>query len=225
MRILLISPSRVESAYLHKALRESAHSLQVTDDIHDGLYLASQDSFDAILAVALDPDATTSLIAALPDLARLPGGPAVLTVLGRANAAERVRMLRAGADACFVQPYSFIEMQERMLALYRGSPRSVSDAATGASLRLDAATREMVERDKRLPLTKREFLLVECLLRQVNAPVARDNLIRYAWPEKDDVDPSSVNLVVSRLRRRLEQDGFDAQIETVSRFGYQIRIA
>jgi len=63
---------------------------------------------------------------------------------------------------------------------------------------------------------------VECLLRQINAPVAREHLIRYAWPDKEVVEPSSVNLVVSRLRRRLEQFGFDAQVETVSRFGYQI---
>jgi len=54
-------------------------------------------------------------------------------------------------------------------------------------------------------------------------PLARDQLIRYAWPDKDVVDPSSVNLVVSRLRRKLELHMFDARgLETVSRFGYQI---
>jgi DNA-binding response OmpR family regulator len=71
-------------------------------------------------------------------------------------------------------------------------------------------------------MTKREYLLIECLLRQVNAPVARDQLIRYAWPDKEDVDPSSVNLVVSRLRRKLELNEFRARVETISRYGYQL---
>ena len=134
-------------------------------------------------------------------------------------------MLRAGADACFVQPYSYIEMQERMLALHRASPQLTSDHAADAALHLETATHELVEGSKRLAVTKREFLLIECLLRQPNAPIARDQLIRYAWPDKETVDPSSVNLVVSRLRRRLERYGFNARVETVSRFGYQLSVA
>lgn len=219
MRVLLISTICTEGAYLHKALRESAHSLHMTDDLRDGLHLASQDNFDAVLIVAVDTESICNLATLLPEFARLPGSPAILVVLGRATPVERARMLRAGADACFVQPYSFIEMQERMLALYRSS---VHDPMLDLSLRLDPLTRELVEGDKRFTLTKREFLLVESLLRQPDAPVARDQLIRYAWPDKDVVDPSSVNLVVSRLRRKLELHNFGARLETVSRFGYQI---
>ena len=219
MRVLLISTICTEGAYLHKALRESAHSLQMTDDLRDGLHLASQDNFGAVLIVAVDTESICNLATLLPEFARLPGSPAILVVLGRATPVERARMLRAGADACFVQPYSFIEMQERMLALYRSS---VHDPMLDLSLRLDPLTRELVEGDKRFTLTKREFLLVESLLRQPDAPVARDQLIRYAWPDKDVVDPSSVNLVVSRLRRKLELHNFGARLETVSRFGYQI---
>jgi two-component system OmpR family response regulator len=224
MRILLISLSPPEAAYLHKALRESAHSLQATDDLRDGLYLASQDAFDVVVIVALDAVSTDELAAVLPEFTRLANAPALMAVLGRAGAAERVRMLRAGADACFVQPYSFIEMQERMLALHRARGSAEAEHATDKTLWLDPSTRELVEGERRLLMTKCEFLLVECLLRQINAPVAREHLIRYAWPDKEVVEPSSVNLVVSRLRRRLEQFGFDAQVETVSRFGYQISI-
>jgi two-component system, OmpR family, response regulator len=222
MRILLISLSPPEAAYLHKALRESAHSLQATDDLRDGLYLASQDAFDVVLIVALDAPSTDELAEILPEFSRLTNPPTLMAVLGRAGAAERVRMLRAGADACFVQPYSFIEMQERMLALHRARGPAEAEHATDHALWLDSSTRELVEGKRRLLMTKCEFLLVECLLRQINAPVAREHLIRYAWPDKEVVEPSSVNLVVSRLRRRLEQFGFDAQVETVSRFGYQI---
>lgn len=222
MRVLLVSSTCAEGAYLHKALRESAYSLQMTDDLRDALHLASQDSFDVVLVVAMEAESLAGLATLLPEFARLPGLPAILAVLGRATPAERVHLLRAGADACFVQPYSFIEMQERMLALHRSSVLGANETSFDVSLKLDPLTRELVEGEKRLSLTKREFLLVESLLRQPDAPVARDQLIRYAWPDKDVVDPSSVNLVVSRLRRKLELNAFDASLETVSRFGYQI---
>jgi two-component system OmpR family response regulator len=131
MRILLVSTSRADSAYLHKALRESAHSLQVTDDLRDGLFLASQDAFDAILIVAADRGQADALYALLPDFNMLPSSPATILLMGHATPAERARMLRAGADACFVQPYSFIEIQERMAAFV---PRRVA-AAQSARVR------------------------------------------------------------------------------------------
>jgi two-component system, OmpR family, response regulator len=71
-------------------------------------------------------------------------------------------------------------------------------------------------------LTTREYQLLECLLRRLDTPVPRDQLIRYAWSEKEEVDPSCVNLVVSRLRRKLAGRCPQVKIETVSRFGYQL---
>lgn len=224
MRVLLVSRSHADEAYLHKALRESAHSLQATHDLHDARYVASLDAFDAIVIVALEPDAVATLCALLPEFGRLPGMPAIFVVLAQATAPERACILRAGADACLVQPYSFIELHERMVALHRLAAREAGagDGAASMSLRLDALTHELVEDGKRVTATSREYLLVECLLRQANSPVARDQLIRYAWPDRDDVDPSSVNLLVSRLRRKLAGKSFAAQIETVSRYGYRL---
>jgi two-component system, OmpR family, response regulator len=222
MRILLVSPSRTDSSYLHKALRESAHSLQVTDDLRDGLFLASQEAFDVILVVAGERGQADALHTLLPDFSALPSSPAMILLMGTAAPAERARMLRAGADACFVQPYSFIEIQERMAALCRGVSQRPREPASDTSVRLDALTHELVEGDRRLAVTKREYLVIECLLRQSNGPVARDQLIRYAWAEADDVDASNVNVVISRLRRKLQHHGFDAHIETVSHFGYKL---
>jgi two-component system OmpR family response regulator len=224
MRILLVSTSRADSAYMHKALRESAHSLQVTDDLRDALYLASQDTFDAILIVAGDRTQTDVLHQSLPKFTAIANSPATLLMLGHATPGERARMLRAGADACFVQPYSFIEIQERMAALRRGVSQRPSQPAADATVRLDALTHELVERERRVAVTKREYLVIECLLRQANGPVARDQLIRYAWAEADDVDASNVNVVISRLRRKLQHHGPPPPIETISHYGYRLGI-
>jgi DNA-binding response OmpR family regulator len=239
MRVLFVGPSHPEAAWLFKALQESAHSLQRADDLRDGVFLASQEPFDAIVLMVLEVGSYSSLQGFIGEFAAAGSGAAIVAVLGAATAQDRTKVLRAGADACFCQPYSFIEMHERMAALQRvggggarGALGGSASASVSASLlpavggaALDAATRELVCGGRRVAFTRREFLLLECLLRQVNAPVARDQLIRYAWPEKEDVDPSSVNLVVSRLRRKLSEDVPEVRIETVSRFGYQVSVS
>jgi two-component system, OmpR family, response regulator len=230
MRILLISPSHAEGAWLQKALQESAHSLQRADDLRDGVFLAGEEPFDAVIVVALESAWLTPLLDLLPDLVAATGGATILTVLGiEAGAHARSQVLRAGADACFRYPFSFIEMHERMLALLRTVAVAPAPAQTGkggaATPQLDAGTREIVEGDRRAELTRREYLLVECLLRQPNMPVPRDQMIRYAWPDKDEIDPSTVNLVVSRLRRKLEREAIEARIETISRYGYQLTLS
>jgi DNA-binding response OmpR family regulator len=251
MRILLISPSHAEGAWLQKALQESAHSLQRAEELRDGLYVAGDEPFDAVIAVALDGAMLPELHALLPRFVEATKGATIIAVLGiEATAAARSQLLRAGADACFRYPFSFIEMHERMLALLRTGPAPAALTALSAQLGtlsgalsgtlpgapplnangeialplLDASTREIVEGARRAELTRREYLLVECLLRQANMPVPRDQMIRYAWPEKDDIDPSTVNLVVSRLRRKLEREAIELRIETISRYGYQLTL-
>ena len=224
MRILLVSPPHSEAEWLHKAFQESAHSVQRADDNWDGIFLASHEPFDAIVTLAVETQAHTSLIDSLPPFAALSNRPIVIAMARNIGTQERIQMLRMGADACFSHPWSFIEIHERVMALHRTTCVCPANRGVDAqqTISLHAATRELVRGHERMSLTKREYQLLECLLRQPNMPVPREQLIRYAWSEKDDVDPASVNLVVSRLRHKLARRFPTMHIETVSRFGYQI---
>jgi two-component system OmpR family response regulator len=225
VRILFIPCPHPESAWLFKAFQESAHSLQRADDLPDGIVLATHETFDAIVATALDPCSHAALLEGLGPLSAAAGAAAVVTVVGQSSPAERAHVLRSGAHACFCQPYSFIELHERLHAFHRaGRTRGAQTKQAKRGLQLDPTTRELVAGNTRLLVTRREYLLLECLMRQFDAPVPRDHLIRYAWPETEYVDPSSVNLVVSRLRRKLAVRLPRVQIETVSRYGYQIAV-
>jgi two-component system, OmpR family, response regulator len=226
MRILFVPCPHPESAWLFNAFQESAHSVQRAEDLPDAILLATQETFDAIVAIALEPEASAALPAALEVLSSTAGVSTIVTVIGQSTPAERARILRAGADACFCQPYSFVELHERLQALHRAEhARTVQPQTAVGPLQLDATTRELVAGVFRVDVTRREYLLLECLMRQFNAPVPRDQVIRYAWPEAEYVEPSSVNLVVSRLRRKLEKKLPYVQIETVNRYGYQIAAA
>jgi two-component system, OmpR family, response regulator len=243
MRILLISTNHPEATWLHKAFRESAHSVQRVDNSRDGAFVAAHDPFDAVVALAMEPGAQIDLLDALPALSAVDEAPVIIALVRGLDAAQRVRMLRAGADACLTPPYSFVEIQERISALQRMAaavparsaqalqtmPPGVRPAqsvpppgALQIAVHLDAATRELVAGLGRVALTRREYQLLECLLRRFDAPVPRDQLIRYAWSEKEEVDPACVNLVVSRLRRKLAGRCPQVRIDTVSRFGYQL---
>jgi two-component system, OmpR family, response regulator len=202
MRILFVAASHPESAWLYKALQESAHSLQRAEDVRDGAFLTTQELFDAIVVMALDASSYAALLETLPQFVTAGAGAAIIAVLERLQALRRTAASRAAHD---LPP----------------AAAAAPGEASGA-LSLDPLTHELVEGERRLVVTRREYLLLECLMRQFNAPVPREQLIRYAWPEKDDVDPSSVNLVVSRLRRKLAQYLPEVHIETVSRYGYQI---
>lgn len=220
MRVLLTAQADSARNYLQKALTESLNSVEVADDLYYALHLASHEPFDALIVCQPADVPLRDLQRVLPELARLPDTPAIIVALNRASPADCASLLRAGADACFVQPWSVLEIHERMLALKRGVASAGPPGLDG--VRLDPLTREAVDGERRIALTTREYLLIECLLRRANAPVARAQLTRYAWPEREDVEASSVNLVVSRLRRKLQAQGSRLQLETINRYGYQI---
>src|SRR4051794_39589435 len=119
MRVLLIAGSHPESAWLYKALHESTHSLQLVDNLRGGTFLAGQEIFDAVIVMSSEVTPYSGLLEAVPELARSARRAPILVTLGTAGASDRTRVLRAGADACFCQPLSFIEMHERMQALCR----------------------------------------------------------------------------------------------------------
>ncbi|SIO30380.1 response regulator transcription factor [Paraburkholderia phenazinium] len=222
MRILFVSPQHNESAWLSKAFRESAHSLRRSNDLRDGILAAPKESFDAIVMMILDRASYPALTTALAQFKNAAPAAVIVVVLGPATSGDRIAMLRAGADACFTHPYSYIEMQERMQVLHRTATVRPQHAQLPPPFQLDPLKRELVNGSQRLPLTKREYLLLECLMRQFDVPVPHDELLRYAWPEKEDIDLSTASPLVWRLRRKLKQHVPDVNIATVNCFGYQL---
>jgi two-component system OmpR family response regulator len=223
MRILFIPCQNAYSAWLFNALEESGYSLQRAEDLPDGMLLATQEAFDAVVATALDPRAQGTLVAALSALASSAGAAAVVTIIGQSTPAERVGILQAGAAGCLCLPLSFIELQERLHALHRSRQARLAQSQVAQhGLKLSLVSNVLIAGEERVAVTRREYLLLECLIRHFDVPVARDQLTRYAWPNAEDVDRSNVNLAVMRLRRKVESRLPHIYIETVNRYGYQL---
>ncbi|AOI79018.1 MULTISPECIES: response regulator transcription factor [unclassified Burkholderia] len=216
MRILLIAPPTPDALRLDKAFRESMHGVERIGDWRDGCFAATQERFDAIVIVATDGAAMPAILDGLPPLAASAGSATIAAIVAGTTSAQRARMLEAGCDVCLAHPCSFVELHERLRALWRRA----GIVAMRDSIRLDTATRALDERGRQLALSAREFRVVECLLREAGRPVGRDAVLRYAWGDVD-VEPETVNALIVRLRRKLAAHAFSARIETVARFGFR----
>lgn len=227
MRILFVSSPHPEANWLSRALQECGHSLLYLNALASAADMAASEQFDAAVLMIHAQTQHAELQAALPQVCAALRGAIAIAVVPNATAQERESILHAGADACFARPFSFVEMHDRLQVLHHTmqihAARSASPAR--AAVQLDAVTRELVNGERRLPLTKREYLLVECLMRDPDLPVAHDRLLRYTWSGKDVTDPGSVSPLVWRLRCKLKKHLPSVCISTVQHYGYQLSLS
>ncbi len=147
----------------------------------------------------------------------------ILMLTARDAVSDRVSGLDAGADDYLVKPFAIEELAARVRALGR---RGVGGAAAGAALtagpvRLEEASRVVYVDERPVDLSRREFSLLECLLRHRGQVLSRDQLLHHAWPYDAEVEPAIVDTYVYFLRRKLGADG-GGQIETVRGIGYRM---
>jgi two-component system, OmpR family, response regulator len=233
MRILLIAEASADTRYLRKALVEAAHSLEPVHEVRDALFIAANEPFDTVILHMSAVDGVEAFIGAARELARNVQGATLVAIGDVPDPASRSELLWLGVDACFPRNFSFMELHERVRRLHalrekrraeasEPVPAAQDSTASVTTPRLDVQARAIVQGERRTSLTRHEFLLLECLLRARDAAIGRADITRYAWPDKDDINPASVNLVISRLRRKLEAGGFDLRIETVAGMGYRL---
>lgn len=222
MRILLIVPSGSDSAYLKKALAEASHSTEVIAEARDASAMCDGDVFDLLILVTEVGGDLSTVLDDLQLLGKCAADAAVVVITGKLSPESRASLLRRGADACFERPFSFLELHERVRRL--GVARNELPASR-LRPRLDATTHTLVEEGRVCPLTRQEFLLVECLLRGVDTAVSRDLLIRYVWPGKDEVNPSNLTLLVSRVRAKFQGHAIRHRIQSVPGGGFMLRAA
>jgi two-component system response regulator PrrA len=136
--------------------------------------------------------------------------------------ADRIAGLQAGADDYLVKPFALQELVLRLRALLRRRPEAEGRLRVG-DLEVDAATRLVRYRGAEVPLTRREFELLEVLARNVGIVLTRDQLLDRVWGYDFDVRSDVVDTFVSYLRRKLESDGRPRLVHTVRGVGFTLR--
>jgi DNA-binding response OmpR family regulator len=148
----------------------------------------------------------------------------ILMLTARDGVADRVQGLDAGADDYLIKPFAYEELAARLRALARrasGSAREPLSRLVAGPIELDELTRAVTVEGRPVELTRREFALLECLLRHAGQVLTRDQLLDMAWPFSAAVTPNTVDAFVAFLRRKLGPQGAP-RIETVRGIGYRL---
>jgi len=222
VRVLIIEDDRKTAALLSATLTQEGFDVVAAVDGEAGLKEALNGGFEAlVLDIMLPKLDGLGLVRAL----RAQGDRTpVLMLSARGEVQQRVDGLDAGADDYLPKPYAASELLARLRSLMRRNTQVKPTAITIADLTFDMATREARRGGRRIELSSRESLLLECLLRADGGVVSRRDIIRAVW--EYDFDPGSnlVEVYIGRLRDKLDRDHVPALIQTVRGLGYALRI-
>jgi two-component system OmpR family response regulator len=223
MRILLVEDDPHSAAFIIKGLREDGHAVDHADDGKQGLFLATTESYDAVVLDRMLPglDGLTVLQTLRGAGNRTP--LVLLTALGEVD--HRVEGLRAGADDYLTKPFAYSELSARLDSIVRrgrdGDKREPTQLRVG-ELELDLLSREARRGDRRIELQPREFRLLEYLMRQADRVVTRTMLLEAVWDYHFDPQTNVIDVHISRLRQKIDQGFARPLLHTVRGAGYRL---
>ena len=206
---------------LERALREEGHAVDVASDGPEGLWLATENPYGAIvLDVALPGLDGFQLCRRLRESG---SWVPVLMLTARDAVGDRVRGLDAGADDYLVKPFSLLELAARLRALARRDDRARPVRLAEGDLTLDPAAKRAWRAGAELHLSPKEFSLLELFLRHPGMVLSRSQIIEELWDFAYDGGSNVVDQYVNYLRRKIDAPFGRHDIETVRGMGYRLR--
>jgi two-component system OmpR family response regulator len=219
MKILVIEDDPETSAYIAKGLTEAGFVVDSAADGFDGLSMASQESYDALIVDRMLPNLDGL---AVIDVLRKSGSttPAlILSALGTVD--ERVRGLRVGGDDYLAKPFAFSELLARVEALLRrGRTAATETTLRVGDLEIDLLSRKVLRGGRKIDLQPREYKLLEYLARHAGQVVTRTMLLENVWDFHFDPKTNVIDVHISRLRQKIDQGFSNPLIHTVRGAGY-----
>jgi two-component system OmpR family response regulator len=223
MRLLIIEDDRKIAALLATTLREEGFDVICKEDGTTGLEEAIRGSYDILLVDIMLPNLDgLSLVRELRSKNIL---DPVLMLSARGEVEQRVEGLDAGADDYLPKPFAMSELIARVRSLLRRNIQAPPSVLSIADLSFDQVRREVRRGGKRIELSSREILLLECLFRAEGCVVSRRDIISEVW--EYDFDPVSnlVEVYIRRLRDKIDREFPVSLIQTIRGLGYALRLS
>ena len=222
MRILVIEDERKIGQALKKGLEQESYAVDLAFDGQDGLGQAMTIEYDLIILDRMLPEVDGIRIAqALRDQKR---SMPILMLTAKDAIRDRVEGLRAGADDYLVKPFAFEELLARVQALLRRPQTVEASALEFAGLSLNRQTFSVSRAGQAINLSRREFALLEYLLKNRGRIVTKDMITSHVWDYDADILPNTVEVYVGYLRKKIDRmfPQKPALIQTVRGFGYRL---
>jgi two-component system OmpR family response regulator len=220
--ILLVEDDDVIAEFVARGLGETGFAVDRASDGEEGLSLALQNTYDAAVVDVMLP--RLDGLGLIEQLRRRGRNTPVLILSARRSVDDRVRGLQAGGDDYLVKPFDFSELLARLQALVRRATGVAEPTRLELGpLTLDLLTREVRREGVLLDLRPREYALLEYLMRNGGRVVSRTAILSRVWGYSFDPHTNAVDVLVSRLREKLDRDFEVKLLQTVRGAGYVLR--
>lgn len=218
MRILLVEDENELATWLARALAQSGF---VVDWVNTAGVVAGALAHTRYDALVLDlglPDRDGHSV--LTELRRADYRLPILILTARDSLVEKVSTLNEGADDFLAKPFEVSELEARLLALIRRARGADRPRFTCGPLVYDAGGRQFLLRDELLALSPREHAVLRTLIQRSGEPLSKRDILERVFSDEQDVHPEAIEVLVHRLRKRLEATG--VRIVTVRGLGYAL---
>ena len=223
MRVLVVEDEVRMAGVLQRALKEEGHAVDVAGDGPQGLWLATENQYAAIVLDVMLPGMDGFELCRR--LRESGAWAPVLMLTARDGVTDRVRGLDAGADDYLVKPFSLMELAARLRALARRDGRVRTPVLVEGDLRLDPAAKRAWRAGAELHLSPKEYSLLEVFLRHPGQVLTRSQIIEAVWDFAYDGGSNVVDQYVNYLRRKIDGPFGRRDLETVRGVGYRLRQA
>lgn len=223
MRILLIEDEKKTAAFLAKGLREAGFAVEVARDGEKGLELAHARQHDLLIVDVMLPKRDGWDIVA--QLRREGFSKPILFLTARDSVKDRVKGLELGADDYLIKPFAFSELLARVRSALRRSPARQEEQLKIEDLEIDTRRHKAVRGGVALNLTAKEFLLLAHLVRSASEVVSRAEIVEHVWGINFVTDTNVVDVMVRRLRAKVDDPFKKKLIHTIRGAGYVLKVA
>lgn len=221
MRILVVEDEAKLATVLKKGLEERGHAVDIAPDGLVALSLVRATEYDCAILDLMLPYRSGDDVCL--EIRRLGRKMPVLVLSARSDTHEKIRLLDLGADDYLTKPFSFAELLARLRALQRRGSVEAKRVLQVGDLELDPASLTVRREGRKIPMTKREFSVLEYLMRHAGHVVTRSMMLEHVWNLDYDGGSNIVEVYINYLRRKIDQDFEQKLIHTVRGSGYVLR--
>ena len=220
MRVLVVEDEKRLAAAVRKGLEAEGFAVDVTLDGTEGLWMAREHAYDAIVLDIMLPGTNGYKVCAT--LREEGVWTPILMLTAKAGEWDEVEALDTGADDFLSKPFSYLVLVARLRALLRRGRRERPAVLEVGDLRLDPAQHQVWRGDVAVDLTPRQFSLLELLMRRPGEVLSKASILEHVWDFAYEGDPNIVEVYVRQLRQRIDIPFDRASLQTVGLVGYRL---
>jgi DNA-binding response OmpR family regulator len=218
--VLVVEDEKKVAAAVKRGLEAEGFAVDVALDGIDGLWMATEHAYDAIVLDIMLPGKNGYRVCA--ELRDAGNWAPVLMLTAKDGDLDEAEALDTGADDYLTKPFSFVVLVARVRALLRRSTHSAPAPMEAGDLRVDVARHECWRGENAIALTAREFAVLEFLVRRAGQVVSKGEILEGVWDYDFDGDPNIVEVYIRHLRRKIDEPFQRRAIETIRGAGYRL---